>query len=238
VDLSDPTRAVTATLDGPVLAVLARAGKPLTVGEVAALTPRGSEIGVRRSLARLVEQGIVRAAEMGRNRVHELNREHIAAPVAEALADLRLTLWKRFRDTLAAWNPRPVYGCVFGSAARGDGDIQSDIDLLLVRVPVAGETDPRRKSSGLAEIVAGYATEILAMQLTERQAAKWAKQIGQLHELVRNWTGNPLQVVEMSAFEWSDHRRRRTTLFQEINRDAILVAGEAEAPGSTRAGAH
>lgn len=237
VDLSDPTRAVTATLDGPVLAVLARAGKPLTVGEVAAQTPRGSEIGVRRSLARLVEQGIVRAAEMGRNRVHELNREHVAAPVAEALAGLRLALWKRFRDTLAAWNPRPVYGCVFGSAARGDGHVQSDIDLLLVRAPVAGETDPRRKSGGLAEAVAGYASELLVMQLTERQAAKWARQVGQLHELVRDWTGNPLQVVEMSAFEWSDHRRRRTPLFQEIDRDAIQVAGDTGGPGSMRKGA-
>jgi hypothetical protein len=36
VDFTDPTRSVTATLDGPVLAVLALAGKPLTVGEVAA----------------------------------------------------------------------------------------------------------------------------------------------------------------------------------------------------------
>jgi hypothetical protein len=82
---------------------------------------------------------------MGRNRVHELNREHVAAPVAEGLADLRLTLWKRFRTALAGWNPKPVYGCVFGSTARGDGDVQSDIDLLLVRAPAAGETDPRRK---------------------------------------------------------------------------------------------
>jgi len=160
VDLSDPTRAVTAILDGPVLAVLAGAGKPMTVGEVAALTPRGSEIGVRRSLARLVEQGIVRATEMGRNRVHELNREHVAAPVAEVLAGLRLVLWKRFRSTLGSWNPKPVYGCVFGSAARGDGDVHSDIDLLLVRAPVAGETDPRRGSGGLAGVVAGYASGV------------------------------------------------------------------------------
>ena len=83
-----------------------------------AQTPRGSEIGVRRSLARLVEQGIVRATEMGRNRVHELNREHVAAPVAEALAGLRLALWKRFRDTLVGWNPKPVDG--ESIAARGD----------------------------------------------------------------------------------------------------------------------
>lgn len=227
VDLTDPTRAVTATLDGPVLAVLASAGKPLTVGEVAALMPRGSEIGVRKSLARLVEQGIVRAEEMGRNRIHELNREHVAAPIALALAELRLTLWARLRSTLSGWNPKPVYGCVFGSAARGDGDAQSDIDLLLVRVPVAGESDPRRSSSSLTAAVAGYASEFMATQLTVRQASKWARQVEQLHGLVRAWTGNPLQVLEVSVFEWSDHRRRCTELFSEIGRDAIQVAGEA-----------
>ena len=235
MDLTDPTRAVTATLDGPVLAVLAGAGKPLTVGEVAALTPRGSEIGVRKSLARLVEQGVVRATEMGRNRVHELNREHVAAPIAEALAGLRLALWKRLRSTLGAWNPKPAYGCVFGSAARGDGDAQSDIDVLLVRAPVAGETDPRRGSPGLAEVVAGYASELMAVQLTARQASKWARQVEQLHEFVPAWTGNPLQVVEMSTFEWADHRRRRTALFTEIDRDAIQVAGETSLT-STRTG--
>ena len=145
MDLTDPTRAMTPTLDGPVLAVLARAGKPLTAGEVAAQTPRGSEIGVRKCLARLVEQGIVRATEMGRNRVHELNREHLGAPIARLLADLRLELWNRFRKTLGTWNPKPVYGCVFGSAARGDGDARSDIDLLLVHAPLPGENDPRRR---------------------------------------------------------------------------------------------
>lgn len=235
MDLTDPTRAVTATLDGPVLAVLASAGKPLTVGEVAALTPRGSEIGVRRSLTRLIEQGIVRAEEMGRNRVHALNREHVAAPVAEALAGLRLVLWQRFRSTLGDWNPKPAYGCVFGSAARGDGDAHSDIDLLLVRAPVAGECDPRRGSGGLAGTVAGYMSEFMAVQLTPRQASKWERQAEQLHGIVRAWTGNPLQILEMSVFEWSDHRRRRTGLFTEIDRDAIQVAGEASWT-STRTG--
>ena len=199
----------------------------MTVGEVAALTPRGSEVGVRKSLGRLVDQGIVRATEMGRNRVHELNRDHVAAPIAEALAGLRLALWKRFRSTLGAWDPKPVYGCVFGSAARGDGDADSDIDLLLVRAPVAGETDPRRASAGLAEMMAGRASEFMANQLTARQAAKWDRQVMHLHELVPAWTGNPLQVVEMSAFEWADHHRRRTGLFTEINRDGIQVAGES-----------
>jgi hypothetical protein len=237
VDLTDPTRAVTATLDGPVLAVLAQAGKPLTVGEVAALTPRGSEIGVRRSLARLVEQGIVRATEMGRNRVHELNRDHVAAPVAEALAGLRLALWQKFRGVLSGWNPKPVYACVFGSAARGDGDARSDIDVLLVRSAVAGETDPRRQSAGVVESLAGYASEFVAALLSERQAAKWDRQVGELHDLVQGWTGNRLQVVEMSVYQWSDHRRRRTSLFEEISRDAVRVAGDAPPAAPARTGA-
>ena len=92
VDLTDPTRALTPTLDGPVLAVLARAGRPLTVGEIAQQAVRGSEIGIRRSVARLVEQGLVTATQMGRNLVHELNRDHVAARAALALADLRLEL--------------------------------------------------------------------------------------------------------------------------------------------------
>ena len=94
---------------------------------------------MRKCLGRLVEQGIVQATQMGRNRVHELNREHLAAPVAGLLAGLRLELWNRLRKTLGTWNPKPVYGCVFGSAARGDGDAESDIDLLLVHPPLPGE---------------------------------------------------------------------------------------------------
>jgi Nucleotidyltransferase domain len=223
MDLTDPTRAVTPTLDGPVLAVLAQAGKPLTVGDVAALTPRGSEIGVRKSLARLVEQGIVRATEMGRNRVHELNRDHLAAPAAVLLAGLRLELWSRFRKALGTWNPKPVYGCVFGSAARGDGDTQSDIDLLLVHAPLPGEGDPRRRPGALN--LTALAAELVAVPLTQRQVTKWHRQVDELHLLVRGWTGNPLQALEMSAFQWADHKRRHTDLHEQIRRDAIQVVG-------------
>jgi DNA-binding transcriptional ArsR family regulator len=236
VDLRDPTSAVTSTLDGPVLAVLAFSGKPLTAGEVAAQMPRGSEIGVRRSLARLVEQGIVRATEMGRNKVHELNRQHVAAPVAELLAGLRLEVWSRLRGKLATWNPKPIYGCVFGSAARGDGDSESDIDVLLVHSPFPGEADPRRRSAMLGRQLAGYATELLTSQLTNRQVVKWRSQVDELYGLVEAWTGNPLQPLEMSSMEWAEHGRRKSALYREIARDAIKVAGETDALAALLAG--
>lgn len=230
MDLTDPTRAITATLDGPVLAVLANAGKPLTVGEVAAQMPRGSEVGVRRSLARLVEQGIVRATEMGRNRVHELNRDHVAAPIAVLLASLRLEMWRRLRTRLASWKTKPLYACVFGSAARADGDANSDVDLLLVHAPFPGESDPRRRSAALGRQLAGFASELMTLQLTDREVARWHRQVDQLHDEMRAWTGNPLQVVQMSGYEWADHKRRRTSLFGGISRDAIQVAGETGGP--------
>ncbi len=219
-----------------MLAALARSGKPMTVGEIAALAVRGSEVGVRRSLARLVSQGIVRATEMGRNRVHELNRDHVAAPIAAAMADLRLTLWQRFRATLGKWNPRPVYGSVFGSAAKGDGSADSDIDLLLVRSPLAGEEDAGHRSSAFSETVAGFAAEFVAMQLTERQAARWDRQVGHLYDQVQRWSGNSLQVVEMSVFDWAEHRRQRTKLFQDVSRDGVLVTGgsRTRTPPSSR----
>jgi predicted nucleotidyltransferase len=228
MDLTDPTRAVTSTLDGPVLATLALSGKPMTAGEVAARMPRGSELGVRKSLARLVQQGIVQATEMGRNRVHELNRQHVAAPVADLLAGLRLELWKRLRTRLAAWNPKPVYACVFGSAARADGTSDSDVDVLLVRSPFPGERDPRRQSVGISNQLAGYASEFMTVQLTERQARKWRQQVDELHTLVSGWTGNRLQVLELSTYDWADQVRRQSALSAEIAKDAIKIAGEVD----------
>jgi predicted nucleotidyltransferase len=188
--------------------------------------PRGSEVGVRRSLARLVEQGTVRATEMGRNRVHELNRDHVAAPVAVLLAGLRPELWRRLRTKLSAWKPKPVYACVFGSAARADGDSQSDIDLLLVHAPFPGDADPRRRSPALGRQLAGVAAEFVTAQLTEKETARWRRQVDELHDQVRSWTGNRLQAVQMSSYEWADHQRRGTALSTEIARDALQVAGE------------
>ncbi|MHB8671379.1 MAG: nucleotidyltransferase domain-containing protein [Acidimicrobiales bacterium] len=221
MDLCDPTRAVTPTLDGPVLAVLASAGRPLTVGEVAAQAARGSEIGIRRSLARLVEQGIVRATLVGRNRVHELNRDHIAAPIAVALGGLRIELWRRLRDVLVKWKVRPVYAWGFGSAARGDGGPESDIDVLLVHPPFPGEKRPSRSVSprSLLRAVVLEATAPRA----ESAAARWRRQVDDLRRLVQGWTGNPLQVVDLSVYEWADRGRAVAALFKEIERDGVVL---------------
>lgn len=220
MDLSDPTRAVTPTLDGTVLAVLASAGRPLTAGQVAALAARGSEIGIRRSLSRLVEQGTVRATTMGRNQVHELNRDHVAAQVAEILAGLRGELWTRFRTELDSWKPRPLYACVFGSAARGDGTVESDIDLLLVHPPFPGEKADQRSPSLSGKLTDALGREALAV-LDEAAQARWEDQLQTLHDLVERWTGNSLQIVDLSFSEWRRPPKSYQSLLKSIATDGI-----------------
>ena len=226
MDLADPTRAITPTLDGPILAVLASAGRPLTVGEIAAQVPRGSEIGVRKAVARLVDQGIVTAIQMGRNLVHELNREHIAAPAAEALAGLRGELWKRIREALAGWTLKPVYASVFGSAARRDGGPESDIDLLLVHPNLPGDKHPPKREWGLWGLLNEVALGMASQAPSAISGTQWHGQVDQLRVKVQGWTGNPLQVVDVSFWQWAEMRSTDPALFEQIARDGVTVAGQ------------
>lgn len=219
MDLSDPTRAITPSLDGAVLAVLATAGRPLSVGQVAEAAVRGSEIGIRRCLGRLVEQGIVRATLMGRNNVFELNREHVAAGVAILLADLRNTLWQRLETELRAWPVSPIYACVFGSAARGDGDEASDIDLLLVHPHFPGEKKP--PATGLSKQLIDELGAALLSSEQVQAATRWEQQLDRLREQLHEWTGNHAQVVDMSFHQWRRPPASYRPLLAEIEKDGI-----------------
>lgn len=223
MDLSDPTRAVTSTLDGTVLAVLAVAGRPLTVGQVARQAVRGSEIGIRRSLDRLVEQGIVRATLMGRNLVHELNREHLAAEVAVLLAGLRTELWRRLRDELGSWPVEPLYAGVFGSAARGDGDVDSDIDLLLVHPQFARERRPDTPRPPSPAAAVETVDSAVRSGIEADPALQWQTQTDRLRGLVLAWTGNPLQIVDLSVDDWRNPPPQYQALLDEVHREGVQI---------------
>jgi hypothetical protein len=246
MDLTDPTRAVTPTLDGPVLAVLARSGRPLTVGEIAEQATRGSEIGIRRAVSRLVAQGIVRATLAGRNTVHELNRDHVAAPVAEVLAGIRVELWRRFRELLESWEVLPTAAFVFGSAARGDGTVESDIDLLLVHPLLLGEPESKKASKTwldrFGDAAASYAEASSAKGLLKPRPrpALWERQVDDLRGRAQAWTGNRLQVVDLSLYEWARQNSDKTELVTDVRRDGVelvrrspfgaLVASKGDVP--------
>lgn len=130
--MSQPVSTVVPSLDGSVLAVLARTSQPLTGRKIHQLAASGSETGTRNVLRRLAGTGLVTATEVGASVQYALNRQHLAANVVLELTELRQRLFERMRDAIEQWSPKPVHASVFGSTARGDGDLRSDVDLLLV----------------------------------------------------------------------------------------------------------
>lgn len=140
VNLSRPWALIRSPIDMEVLRVLRGTTRPLTGREVARLVHAGSQPAVNASLRRLSEEGLVDAEQAGNAYLHVLNREHLAAPAIELLADVRVELQRRLRNEIAGWQIAPTHLSMFGSAARGDGDTRSDIDIFVVRPPESMRT--------------------------------------------------------------------------------------------------
>lgn len=133
MQLQRPFAVITPTVDGDVLAVLAGADTAFTSGDVTRLAAaEWSRSGVRKSLDRLVRQGIVDVSRVGAGYGFKLNRDHLAAQHIVALANLRSALVQKVASELASAPQEPVWAAMFGSAARGDMSAVSDIDIFLV----------------------------------------------------------------------------------------------------------
>jgi predicted nucleotidyltransferase len=130
--LHRPFQAVTPTLDGSVLQVLAGADARFSVSTVTTLIGDASSAGIRKALNRLVSQGLVTRESDGVAHLYRLNREHLlASPVLE-IARAREALRERVVDYVSEWPVPPRLLALFGSAARGEMHLDSDLDLLVV----------------------------------------------------------------------------------------------------------
>jgi predicted nucleotidyltransferase len=130
MDVGHPLRDIVPGPRGLVLATLAQLEKPVTVRALA----RHSGVSAQTAL-NLVDElslaGLVHAERAGGLVLVALNRGHILIDPLTALVRTRGRLIERMTGELATW-PDLAAGWLFGSAARGDGDRSSDIDLLLV----------------------------------------------------------------------------------------------------------
>jgi len=200
MDLSRPIASVVPSLDGDVLMVLAGTTRPLTGREVSRLVQRGSWSGVRRVLHRLVDQGLVTTQEATPSMLYSLNGDHVAAPAVITLAGLRTEFFDRVRDQIKRWNIAPASAAIFGSAARGDGSTESDVDVFLVRPDAVDEDD-----------------------------SEWRRQIAELSAAIRRWSGNLASLIEISAEEAGQLSERQATIAEDLLRDAVNLAGRSVA---------
>jgi predicted nucleotidyltransferase len=197
VILSHPFSTLFPGARGGVLTVLAATEKPLTGRTVASLTqPHASLRAVQTALDDLVLNGVVLREHVGRAHLYMLNRSHLAAPAVLGLANMRQELLDRIRTEVSTWAVESEATWMFGSAARGDADAHSDIDLLIVRPDHIDGDDQT-----------------------------WLQQILEISEHVHDWTGNACEILELSVTELNAASGRDDRLVTELRRDAVHVTG-------------
>lgn len=196
MDVSKPFTALSPSVDLDVLAVLAGSSTPRSGREIARRAGR-SKTGVQHVLDRLVDHGLVDCLHSGRAQLYSLNRDHLLAGTVEQMAGARMELIYRLRDQIGSWELPAAHASLFGSTARGDGDVHSDVDILIVR-PMDISTDDET----------------------------WRKQIDDLADSVRQWTGNHAGIAEVSAADMRNQYSKRPPVLEQVRRDAIDLAGE------------
>jgi predicted transcriptional regulator len=195
MNVAKPYAAISATIDTELLVALASSRNARTGRQLAEEIGR-SRTGVQHVLDRLVAEGLVHRVGAGSAFLYTFNHDHVLAPAVEEMAGARGELVRRLHELVLAWRIKPKHLSLFGSAARGDGDAESDFDFFLVR---PGRIDAE-----------------------DRQ---WRDQVSELHERVDAWTGNHASVVELEERRLAGLRRRRPPVLRELDHDAIDIAG-------------
>jgi predicted nucleotidyltransferase len=170
---------ITPTLEGPVLRALAGVDLPLTRSQIGNLTEGASEAGIRKTLARLVDQGIVLEEQVGSRFTYRANRVHLLWPSVEGLFSARQILADRVASTTGSWQIQPITVELFGSVAQGSSNADSDVDLLIVRPTLDAES-----------------LDI------------WDDQVADLRDRVTRWTGNSCDIVTLDRDELTAARER------------------------------
>jgi predicted nucleotidyltransferase len=195
MDVALPLRSLVPSLDAEVLTVLAGTEAPLTGSAVARLATRGSRAGIQKVLDRLERHGVILAQQAGSARLYRLNREHLLAVAILSAVSIRAQLVDRLRGELSTWETSAAHASVFGSTARGDGDPDSDIDLLVVRRHDIAPDHP-----------------------------VWQRQLRELETAVRLWTGNQLSIFETTQ-EDLVRLEHREPVIDSWRRDAVTLVG-------------
>lgn len=202
MDLSHPLSAITPSLEGEALTVLAGTESALTGRGIAELARRGSHTAMTQALGRLAHQGLVIVEPAGRAHLYRLNREHLLAPVVLAASKAASEVRSRLKKQIEGWRVPCLHASLYGSLSRGEAGSDSDIDVLVVRPP----------------------------HLDEAQAEAWSDQLAELERLVWQWTGNTLSWLDTTQEDLRRAVEADEPLIRSWREDSITLAGESLGP--------
>lgn len=196
MDVVHPVEAIIPGSQGRILAVLAETSAELNLRTIARLS--GVSLAqASRVLPVLVDLGIVERREAPPSALFHFVPEHVASRAITALARTRQSIFDEVGGA-GAFDPPPVSVIVFGSFARGDATVDSDIDVVLVRPKVVDEED-----------------------------RTWRQGVDAWREQTRRVSGNRVDVLEVSEEDIGGRLRSRKPLWADIRRGGIVVHGRS-----------
>jgi predicted nucleotidyltransferase len=127
---SEPFGGVIPGVRATVLAALLRTDAPLTGRQVHALVSDHYSLWtVQEALKALTQLGLVHTRTIGRAGVHTINENHVSVQSLRALLDPIVALSATVREAVGNDVTTVI---LFGSIARGEASIHSDVDLAVI----------------------------------------------------------------------------------------------------------
>lgn len=195
MDFVRPIEAIVPGAQGRVLTVLVETTAELNLRTIAQLAGI-SQAQASRLLPDLVALGVVERWEVPPSSFFRLVPEHVASRALLALAQSAHTVLDEMGRLAGALPQPPVSVIVFGSFARREADVESDIDVVVIRPTEVDEDDD-----------------------------KWLAALEAWRRDVRRLTGSPVEVLEVSADEARTKLGGRGQVWADIRRDGQVVHG-------------
>ena len=196
MDPTSPISSLIPSLDAAVLEVLAVADRPLGVSQIQRSTRRGARSGVHRVLDRLVIHGLVEARPSNVGSVYLLNTEHVLVPAVMSAVRAWSELVSRLTAACEALEPAVVAAALHGAAARREAGPESPLELVLI--------------VGDDHLV----------------SAEWDRQLRDLDDRVRTWSGNRLERVVLTEHHLQELADAGEPILDAWRRDAIVLVGK------------
>ncbi len=196
MDLTNPTRALAPTIDLQLLTILAGVSGEMSGSEVSRLATLVTPRGVFKALKRLETEGIVQVRTVSRINFYSFNRDHVAADAVIAAMGLRHKLFERIKGKVKSWKIQPASLAIFGSAARGEGAPESDIDVLVIR-----------------------------SNKIDEDSTVWEEQIYELSQLIYKWSGNHASMIQASEKEIAQMVKSKKPIVKSLKREALYLVG-------------
>ena len=195
MDFVQPVQAVVPGVQGRILAVLAETTAELNLRTIARLADV-SPAQASRVLPTLTALGMVERREAPPSALFHFVEENVASRFVRSLSRARDATIAELAQAAEKMVPAPASVIVFGSFARGEAGVSSDLDVVVVRPTGIDEEDEHWRAA----------------------IETWRRFAGRL-------TGNHVEVLEVDTNSIGRSLRGRAPLWADVARDGTVIHG-------------